>query len=330
MNVCALQHTDQSTGYKEDASKGPMLRFEDSLPRLPVPTLEETAKRYLRSVHPLLSKSEYAQTEKAVNDFISPDSLGQTLQKRLIARRETPDIKNWIHEWWNNAAYLGYRDPVVPYVSYFYSHRDDRKRRDPAKRAAAITSSVLDFRKQVVEGTLEPEYMKKLPIAMSSYEYMFNCCRIPAKPADYPKQYAPNDHKYITVVRKNQFFKVFHEVNGKELTTKELEQQFLRIYQLAEDTPAVGVMTTENRDTWTEVSGEDEETREQALTALDARCLDRSEPCQRGRPPNHRGFILRRLPGRGQTCNTRRACTPILARQRCQPLLRQAPPVHHQ
>lgn len=243
-----------SIGYKEDASKGPMLRFEESLPRLPVPTLEETAKRYLKSVHPLLSKQEYAQTEKAVSEFLAPNSLGHELQKRLIARRDDPKHKNWIYEWWNEAAYLAYRDPVVPYVSYFYSHRDDRKRRNPAKRAAAITSSVLDFRKQVVEGTLEPEYMKKLPIAMSSYEFMFNCCRIPAKPADYPKQYVPNDHKYITVVRKNQFFKVMHEVNGKELTTAELEQQFLRVYQLAEDTPAVGIMTTENRDTWTEVS----------------------------------------------------------------------------
>jgi carnitine O-acetyltransferase len=242
------------TGYKEDSSKGPMLRFEDSLPRLPVPTLEETAKRYLKSVRPLLSKQEYDHTEKAVKDFVSPNSLGHTLQERLLARREDPNVKNWIYEWWNNAAYLAYRDPVVPYVSYFYSHRDDRKRRDPAKRAAAITKSVLDFRTQVIQGTLEPEYMKKLPIAMSSYEFMFNCCRIPAKPADFPKQYAPNEHKYITVVRKNQFFKVLHEVDGKELTTAELEQQFRRIYKLAETAPAVGMMTTENRDTWTEVS----------------------------------------------------------------------------
>lgn len=272
-------------GYKEDASKGPMLRFEESLPRLPVPTLEETAKRYLRSVHPLLSKQEYTQTEKAVSEFLAPNSLGHTLQKRLVARREDPKIKNWIYDWWNEAAYLAYRDPVVPYVSYFYSHRDDRKRRNPAKRAAAITSSVLDFRKQVIEGTLEPEYMKKLPIAMSSYEYMFNCCRIPAKPADYPKQYTPNDHKYITVIRKNQFFKVMHEVNGKELTTAELEQQFLRVYQLAEDTPAVGVMTTENRDTWTEMRDAliaQNPSNEAALQTIEASsfvvCLDEARP----------------------------------------------------
>jgi hypothetical protein len=30
----------RDTGYKEDLSKGQMLRFEESLPKLPVPTLE--------------------------------------------------------------------------------------------------------------------------------------------------------------------------------------------------------------------------------------------------------------------------------------------------
>lgn len=230
-----------------------MLRFEDSLPRLPVPTLDETAQRYLRSVKPLLSQQEYQTTEKAVESFIAPNSLGQELQKRLVAKREDASIKNWIIDWWNNDAYLAYRDPVVPYVSYFYSHRDDRKRRDPAKRAAAITSSVLEFKKQVDEGQLEPEYMKKLPIAMSSYEYMFNCCRIPAKPADFPKKYDHNSNKHLVVVRKNQFFKVEHEVAGKQLNTSELEQQFKKIYSQAEKAPAVGILTTENRDTWTEV-----------------------------------------------------------------------------
>ncbi|KAK8217261.1 Carnitine O-acetyltransferase mitochondrial [Zalaria obscura] len=240
-------------GYKEDNSKGAMLRFEDSLPRLPVPTLQETAQRYLRSVHPLLSKEEYEHTKKAVDSFIAPNSLGEKLQKRLVARREDPNIRNWIYEWWNDAAYLAYRDPVVPYVSYFYSHRDDRRRRNPAKRAAAITSAVLVFKSQVDSGSLEPEYMKKLPIAMSSYEWMFNACRIPAKPSDKPIKYDPEQNKHIVVVRKNQFFKVPHEVQGKQLTTKEFEQQFNRVYKLAEKAPPVGIMTSENRDTWSEM-----------------------------------------------------------------------------
>jgi len=227
-----------------------MLRFEDSLPRLPVPTLEETSKRYLRSVQPLLNKAEFEATKKAVDAFVKPGSIGQELQKRLRARRDDPKHKNWIYEWWNEAAYLAYRDPVVPYVSYFYSHRDDRRRRNPAKRAAALTSAVLHFKKDVDNGTLEPEYMRKLPISMESYQWMFNACRIPAQPIDHPVKYGYKEHKYIIVVRKNQFFKVMHEINGQPLNAAELEKQFSRIYKSADKSPAVGILTTQNRDIW--------------------------------------------------------------------------------
>ena len=148
---------------------------------------------------------------------------------------------------------LGDTGPVVPYVSYFYSHRDDRRRRDPAKRAAALSTAVLEFKKQVDEGSLEPEYMRGLPMAMSSYWWMFNACRIPARPTCYPVKYSYEEHPYIVVIRKNQFFRVMHEVNGKQLNTSELEQQFRRVYELAERGPAVGVLTAERRGEWTKV-----------------------------------------------------------------------------
>ncbi len=241
-------------GYVEDKSKGPMLRFQESLPRLPVPTLEETATRYLTSLKPLLAPAELAASTKAVEAFIAPNGAGPKLQEKLIARREDPKHKNWLHEWWDDAAYLSYRDPVVPYVSYFYSHRDDRRRRDPAKRAAAISTAALHFKRQVDQGTLEPEYMKKLPICMDSYKWMFNVCRVAAKPADHPIKYDPAEqkHKHILVIRKNQLWKVVHEVDGKELNTSELEAQFRLIYKLAQRVPAVGSLTSENRDVWTD------------------------------------------------------------------------------
>ncbi|KAG4025647.1 hypothetical protein MFRU_053g00160 [Monilinia fructicola] len=248
----ARSNSSLPKGYVEDLSKGPMLRFEESLPKLPVPTLEETAVRYLKSVHPLLTSSELQTTTKAVQEFIKPGGIGSKLQEKLIARREDPKHKNWIYEWWNDVAYLSYRDPVVPYVSYFYSHRDDRRRRDPSKRAAAISTAVLEFKKQVDSGTLEPEYMKKLPISMESYQWMFNASRVPSKPADHPVKYSAEENKHILVIRKNQFFKVLHEVDGQQLNTSELEQQFQRIYEKAESTPAVGILTSENRDIWTD------------------------------------------------------------------------------
>ncbi|KKA27106.1 hypothetical protein TD95_001121 [Thielaviopsis punctulata] len=251
-SVSSLNSSMPAT-YVEDKSKGAMLRFQDSLPRLPVPTLQETAARYIQSLKPLLTPEELAKSKAAVAEFIKPGGVGEKLQEKLVAKRNDPEVKNWLYDWWNNLAYLSYRDPVCPYVSYFYSHRDDRKRRNPAKRAAAISTAVLEFKKQVDSGSLEPEYMKKLPICMDSYKWMFNCSRVAAKPADYPVKFAPEQHKHILVIRKNQFFKVMHEVDGQQLTTAELEAQFERIYKTAVDSvPPVGALTSENRDVWTD------------------------------------------------------------------------------
>jgi len=227
-----------------------MLRFQDSLPRLPVPSLDETAARYLRTLRPLLTDAELEASTKAVKDFVKPGGVGRALQEKLVTRSQDGQHKNWLYDWWNDAAYLSYRDPVVPYVSYFYSHRDDPRRTDPAKRAAAITTAALHFKRQVDDGSLEPEYMKGLPLCMDSYQWMFNASRVAALPADYPVKFAPQDHKHIIVMRKNQLFKVLHEVDGKQLSPSELELQFRRIHERAQRTAPVGALTSENRDVW--------------------------------------------------------------------------------
>lgn len=230
-----------------------MLRFEESLPKLPVPSLEESTSRYLKSVQPLLTPEEYQKTASLAKDFVKPGGVAEELQKRLVAKANDPKVANWMLDWWNDQAYLAYRDPVVPYVSYFYSYKDDKARRDPAKRAAAITTAALKFKKMVDEGSLEPEYMRKAPISMDSYKYMFNCSRIPALPADFPKIYDHKEHKHIIVARKGQFFKVPQEFNGEQLSAAEFEKVFNRIYEIADSSvPAVGALTSENRDVWTE------------------------------------------------------------------------------
>ena len=262
-----------------------MLRFEESLPRLPIPSLEQTTQRYLKSVHAVVSDAEYQRTKNAVESFVRPGGVGHTLQERLVARAADPKIRNWLAEWWNSAAYLGYRDPVVPYVSYFYSYRDDRARREPAKRAASVTTAALEFKRQVDDGSLEPEYMRKQPIAMSSYEYMFNCSRVPGEPADYARKYAPTDNEHIVAVRKKQFFKVPVVVNGQPLNVSELEQQFARIYEIAQTAAPVGVLTAANRDLWAEARKQllaADPANEQTLREIESAgflvCLDDATP----------------------------------------------------
>lgn len=65
----------------------PLYRLQDSLPRLPVPTLEETFARYLLSVKPLAGSDEYLQTVQAVRKFISPGGLVRGSSLFFVAER---------------------------------------------------------------------------------------------------------------------------------------------------------------------------------------------------------------------------------------------------
>jgi carnitine O-acetyltransferase len=135
----------RSAGYKEDIHAPAMFRYETSLPRLPVPSLSQTCERYLDSVKPHLSTSEFATTCNVVKSFES-SSLASELQKRLEARASEAETVNWLADWWNNAAYMTYRDPLVVFVSPFCLHLDGPVVQSQAKRAAQLIKAMLPFR----------------------------------------------------------------------------------------------------------------------------------------------------------------------------------------
>src|SRR6202035_1068256 len=91
----------------EDLSAGPLYRYQESLPRLPVPTLSSTAAKYLETVRPHLTPSDFSNTEAAVSTFLrSP--LAPELQKRLEARAADPGVKNWLPGLWEESRDIGY------------------------------------------------------------------------------------------------------------------------------------------------------------------------------------------------------------------------------
>ncbi|KAI0763633.1 acyltransferase ChoActase/COT/CPT [Trametes elegans] len=250
----APRKSDVPAGYVADPNAGPMLRYEASLPRLPVPTLSSTAAKYLETVEPHLTREQFAKTQAAVNAFLHSEQA-KVLQERLQARAADPNVKNWLADWWNEAAYMGYRDPVVVFVSYFYVHVDDKTRSSQAKRAAHLLKATLPFRYLVESKQLEPEKVRGAPLAMSSYEWLFHSSRYPTKPSDTAKKFDPTKHNHVVFVRKNKFYKVaLADKSGRELSAAELEAQIEKVIALAgsEKAPPVGALTSENRDTWTD------------------------------------------------------------------------------
>jgi len=81
----------RDTGYKEDLSKGKMLRFEDSLPKLPVPTLEGTAFHYpLQTSLQLLTPGQKPRSDTSSRCILSSAKASLRSRKRLSRTSSSP------------------------------------------------------------------------------------------------------------------------------------------------------------------------------------------------------------------------------------------------
>ncbi|PWN27023.1 putative carnitine O-acetyltransferase mitochondrial precursor [Jaminaea rosea] len=275
--------------------KGKLFEGQQSLPSLPVPALEQTLKKYLRSTVPHQANEQALEkTQAAVESALSgkDHELFMTLQKRLQERAASPESDgNWLASWWNTAAYMSYRDPVVPYVSYFYAHKDDKLRTTAPKRASALLKGVLAFRKLVESEELAPEKTKTGYLCSGSYPWMFNASRIPVKGEDEAVKYPADKNNHVVVVRKGRFYEFdLVDGSGKELSAADIEAQLDKILAQAsepESTP-VGALTSDNRDKWLSsretlmsASPKNKEALERIQSAVIVLCLDDLKPVTR-------------------------------------------------
>ena len=53
------------------------MHFQKSLPRLPIPKLEETTQRYLLSQKPLLTPERYSIAKKITENFLGYEGRGR-------------------------------------------------------------------------------------------------------------------------------------------------------------------------------------------------------------------------------------------------------------
>ncbi|CAO3566801.1 unnamed protein product [Mortierella alpina] len=241
---------------------------QSKLPRLPIPSLAETAARYKKSLLPILSESELARAEKAVDEFVKPGGLGETLQSRLHEMDRT-EKNSWLETIWLNKGYLEWREPSMINVNWWAQFKDSphfHLEHAPARgvvsdiqiqRAANYASSLLTFNDLVNSQTLPPEYQRSTPLCMNQYKNQFGAYRVAELPRDRIVTSWPTTANYITVMMRDQIFKVpVTGPNGERVSVKAIEQQLRNVVEAVNNTPehekqaAVGVLTSENRDTW--------------------------------------------------------------------------------
>jgi len=204
------------------SGRNPLLySFQGSLPKLPVPPVGETLKRYLRSVRPLLNDDEFADMEQLANEFQT--TIAGRLQKYLVLKSWW--ATNYVSDWWEEFVYLHSREPIMVNSNFYAMDllyvRPTNKQ---TARAATLIQGAFRWRSKLDKENVRPLMVSNMvPLCSYQYERQFNTTRIPG--VDKDKIVKISDSRHIAVHHKGRWFKVYCYYAGRLLTTAEIEQQ---------------------------------------------------------------------------------------------------------
>nr|XP_028589279.1 carnitine O-palmitoyltransferase 2, mitochondrial isoform X1 [Podarcis muralis] len=288
----------------------PTMHYQKSLPRLPIPKLEDTIRRYLNAQKPLLDDAQFRKTEQLAVNF--RDGIGRELHEQLVAQDKQNKHTSYISGPWFD-MYLRARESVVLNFNPFMAFNPDPKAEynDQLVRATNMTVSALRFLKTLRAGFLEPEvfhlnpsksdtqafkrfirfvpsslswfgaYMvNAYPLDMSQYFRLFNSTRLPKLSKD--ELFTDESKRHLLVLRNGNFY-VFDVLDrdGNIVAPSEIQAHLKYIISDSSPVPAfpLACLTSENRDTWARLRQELlENGNKEALTKVDSAifclCLD--------------------------------------------------------
>ncbi|KAG2094434.1 carnitine acetyl transferase [Suillus discolor] len=265
---------------------------QHTLPKLPVPSLDDTCMRYLTALRGLQDDKEHAATQHAVRTFL--DGEGPALQGRL--NEWAQEKASYIEDFWYE-SYLSHSDPVVLALNPFFVLENDPTpdRGSQLPRATALIISSLGFIHDLRQGLLDPDAVRGCALDMDQYSRLFGTARIPTERGC--KMLVNDAARHIVVLRRGQFywFDALDEDNRPLLTEREVLRNLQAICKDADKTPitevartAIGVLTTENRKTWSSLRHElvQDKTNAACLRLVDDAlfvvCLDDAAPGRDG------------------------------------------------
>lgn len=171
----------------------------DNLPHLPLPKLDDTMNKYLKSVKPLLSAEKFSKTSALVEDF----KRGIGAQLHDLLEYKAQQSENWLSEWWLTAAYLSFRSPVVIWSNpgLYLPTRFFENDFQWCRFTARCIWATLRYKQMIDHNEIATEKAGKYSLDMSQYKKIFGTCRIPAPQVDQI-EYNPRS-RHIAVVYKN-------------------------------------------------------------------------------------------------------------------------------
>nr|CAB3233614.1 carnitine O-acetyltransferase-like [Phallusia mammillata] len=297
---------------KSSYMPGRFYSHQESLPHLPVPQLQQTLKKYLKTIRPLVNDADFQKTQIIVEEFGKSNGLGEQLQKVLVERSN--EKENWLSDWWLEQAYLLSRASVVIYCSpsVSFPRYNFQGTLGQVQQAAKVISAILDYKIDIDNEALPVEKLGGKPLCMDQYYRVLSSCRIPGTEKDdinsFSRAFKPPQH--ISVVYRNNFFElVVYHADGTPLSVKELEIQLQRIVDsVTTEVPPVGILSSLDRDRWAKAyrslvgDASNQASVKSIQQSIFTLCLDRSDSSSN---KNWRSdFALNCLHGGGSQLNT--------------------------
>ncbi|CAF0997974.1 unnamed protein product [Rotaria sordida] len=225
---------------------------QNFLPSLPLPSLDETLRRYLRSVRPLYDDNEYQRMEKLAEEF--KQTIGRKLQRYLWLKWIIST--NYVSDWWEKFIYLRGRSPIMVNSNFYgLDAIYIRPTTIQTARAANLTCAAFRYRTELDHENIKPLMIQKfVPLCSSQYERQFNTVRIPGKETDKIIHYADSHH--VAVYHKGRWYKVFMFYKDNLLQPCELQLQLDEI--IRDTTPPnygeehLAALTAGERPLWAE------------------------------------------------------------------------------
>lgn len=241
--------------------------FQRALPRQPVPTAQESVRKYLESVRPVLGDEAFDRVAALASDFLRLQA--PRLQRYLHLKSWC--ASNYVSDWWEEFVYLRSRGSLMVNSTYYLM---DFLYVTPtplqAARAGNAAHALLLYRHLLNQQEIAPTLLMGMrPLCSAQYERIFNTTRVPGVEKDYLRHL--RDSRHVAVFHRGRFFSVGTHSSSGLLSPRALEQQFQEI--LDDPSPAcpleehLAALTTAPRSMWAQVR---ESVKTHAAAALEA------------------------------------------------------------
>ncbi|MEV3920105.1 choline/carnitine O-acyltransferase [Actinomadura coerulea] len=228
---------------------------EERLPRVPLPTLDETCERFLEWCRPLLTADGRSRTESALTSFARPGGPGRRLHAALERYEAGEGVDSWLDTFWPY-RYLGRRDRIALNANFFFLFKESPE--GQVERAAGLVAGALDYKLRLDREEIPPVVQRGRPLSMAQNRYLFSTTRIPGAEQDtvrapYTAEWpGPSDARHIVVLFRGNMIRMdVLGPDGRPHTLEELRAGLAAVMKAeAAPEPSAGHLTTMARAEW--------------------------------------------------------------------------------